>query len=90
MLETIIGFDVGGSKIAVVEADYAATIYQRMAIRDHVGKPVRETLDAMCAAASELRSQAEAAGRKVSAISVSIGGLLEIERGIILSPPNLP
>jgi predicted NBD/HSP70 family sugar kinase len=85
MSETIIGFDVGGSKIAVVEGGYDATIYQRTAIPDHVSKPVAETIDAMCAAAADLRAQAAAAGRTVSAISVSIGGPLDIERGIILS-----
>jgi glucokinase len=90
MLETIIGFDVGGSKIAVVEGGNDATIYQRAAIPDHVGKPLAETLDAMCAAAVQLRAQAETAGRTVGAVSVSIGGPLEIERGVILSPPNLP
>lgn len=90
MIETIIGFDVGGSKIAVVEGGYDVAIYQRVLLPDHVGKPVSETLEAMCAAVSEMRAQAAAAGRTVSAVSVSIGGPLEIERGIILSPPNLP
>ena len=52
MSETIIGFDVGGSKIAVVEGGYDATIYQRTTLPVHVGKPVAETFDAMCAAAA--------------------------------------
>ena len=90
MRETIIGFDVGGSKIGVIEGDYNGTIYQRRMIPDHVGKPFEQTFDAMCAAAAEVRKAAGAAGRRVAAISVSIGGPLDIERGIILSPPNLP
>ncbi len=88
--ETIIGFDVGGSKIAVVEGDYQAKIVQRTAIPDHAGRPFEETFAAMAAAAEHLRDQAERDGRSVRAISVSIGGPLDIERGIIKSPPNLP
>src|SRR5579871_39099 len=89
-IETIIGFDVGGSKIAVVEGDYQAKIYARTAIPDHVGQSFEWTFAAMATAAEELRDQAESAGRTVRAISVSIGGPLDIERGIIKSPPNLP
>ncbi|HVU13272.1 MAG TPA: ROK family protein [Phototrophicaceae bacterium] len=88
--ETIIGFDVGGSKIAVVEGDYQAKIYQRSAIPDHAGKPFEQTFAAMALAAEQLRDQAERDRRSVRAISVSIGGPLDIERGIIKSPPNLP
>src|SRR4051794_9753423 len=90
MMETIIGFDVGGSKIAVIEGDYQANIYARAAIVQEAQRPFERTFEAMCAAAETLRDQAAAAGRRVGAISVSVGGPLDIERGIIMSPPNLP
>lgn len=90
MLETILAFDVGGSKIGVIEGGYDATIYQRREIPDHVGQPFAQTLAQMQAVGGEVVAAATAAGRTVRAISVSIGGPLEIERGIILSPPNLP
>ncbi len=92
MPETIIGFDVGGSKIAVVEGDDNATLYRRIVLPPEALYPARfeRTFAAMCAAAETLRVQAQAGGRTVSAISVSIGGPLDIERGIIKSPPNLP
>lgn len=90
MLETLIGFDVGGSKIGVVEGDYQATIYQHIVIPDHIGQTFEMTFRAMCAAGDKIRAGAQAAGRMVGAISVAIGGPLDIERGIIMSPPNLP
>ncbi|MEP7291295.1 MAG: ROK family protein [Chloroflexota bacterium] len=90
MVETILGFDVGASKIAVIEGGYDAAIYQRTEIPDPVGKPFTEVRAAICAAGDDLRAKAVAAGRSVTAVSVAIGGPLDIERGIIYSPPNLP
>ncbi len=90
MTETILGFDVGGSKIAVIEGDYQAKIYARTTIPEDALHPFERSFVAMVAAAQEMRSAAATAGRSVSAISVSIGGPLDIEHGIIKSPPNLP
>lgn len=90
MNETILGFDVGGSKFGIIEGDYQATIYQRRTIPNPPGQGFAASFEAMCAAADDLLRAAQAAGRAVGAISVSIGGPLDIGQGIIYSPPNLP
>lgn len=90
MIETILGFDVGGSKIAVIEGDYQANVYARTTIAAEALHPFERAFAAMVAAAQTLIGQAAAAGRQVTALSVSIGGPLDIAQGIIKSPPNLP
>ncbi|MAS33742.1 MAG: hypothetical protein CL610_07035 [Anaerolineaceae bacterium] len=90
MLNTILGFDIGGSKIAVIEGGYDATIYQRKTIPDHRGQPFDVIFEAICTTAAKLQAEAAGAGRHVNALSVSVGGPLNIAEGVIMSPPNLP
>ena len=90
MHETIIGFDIGGSKIGVIEGDESARIWQQRTLPNDADVPFEPIFQSMCAVADEVIAAARAAGRSPTAISVSIGGPLDIDAGIILSPPNLP
>lgn len=75
----LIGIDIGGTKCAVVQADDNGTILQRVAF---------PTLS--CEESLAKIEEIVAAMAPFEAIGVSCGGPLDEERGVILSPPNLP
>ncbi|MHB1296551.1 MAG: ROK family protein [Anaerolineae bacterium] len=89
-METIIGLDIGGTKCAVVEGTRAGEILARSQYATEPAKGFPDAFQRLCAATEAMRAQAEAQGHQVAALSVSIGGPLDIARGIIYSPPNLP
>lgn len=86
-MTTLIGVDVGGTKTAVVRATIGGEILSACRFPTDARRgfrPVYEDIVKGIAA-----SVAESDTPPV-AISVSIGGPLEVRRGIIKSPPNLP
>ncbi|MHB0858568.1 MAG: ROK family protein [Anaerolineae bacterium] len=89
-METIIGLDIGGTKCAVVEGTREGEILVRTQYVTEAAKGFPDAFQRLCAATEAMRAQAEAQGHRVAALSVSIGGPLDIARGIIYSPPNLP
>ena len=86
--ETIIGLDIGGTKTAVIEGTLAGEVLARSQFATPQG--FAPTWARLCAEIAQHLTQAQQAGRPASALSVSIGGPLDIARGIIYSPPNLP
>jgi len=86
----ILGLDVGGTKTAIVLGDVAGRIYERVQFPTRSDAGFEATFQDLVHHLTRLRSQAEAQGRTPTVISVSIGGPLDIERGVIYSPPNLP
>ncbi len=90
MGETLIGLDIGGTKFAVVEGTIHGEILARQQQLTEVERGFEDTFARICAEVEGMLARARAAGRRVVALSVSIGGPLDIERGIIYSPPNLP
>ena len=74
-----IGIDIGGTKCAVVYGDEKGNIVSKERFDT---TNVNETLD-------NIFSAVERCG-KADAIGISCGGPLDSERGVILSPPNLP
>lgn len=89
-METILAFDIGGTKTAILEGGYDASVLQRREIPTRSQDPFPVAFEHMCVQADDILAEARNAGRTVSAISVSIGGPLQIEPGIILAPPHLP
>lgn len=90
MQETIVGLDIGGTKFAVVEGTAAGEILARTQHPTETEAGFERTFARLCTAVEATLTAAHAAERRASALSVSIGGPLDIERGIIYSPPNLP
>jgi glucokinase len=87
---TIVGLDIGGTKFAVVEGTRQGEVLARA---QHLTAPERgfpATMARLYEATAAMLASAAQAGREVDALSVSIGGPLDIARGIIYSPPNLP
>jgi len=87
---SLIGLDIGGSKIACVEGDRDARILQRLEIPTEAARPFESTLPALIEIIQRLSGRAAEAGREVVALSVSVGGPLQIERGLLHNPPHLP
>lgn len=82
----MIGFDIGGTKCAVCTGDVTdgelVIKDKRIIPTDHSLSPY-EVTDQMYALAREMTDD-------LSVIGISCGGPLNSEKGIILSPPNLP
>ncbi|MEZ4699482.1 MAG: ROK family protein [Rhodothermales bacterium] len=87
---TIIGLDIGGTKTAVVEGTRDAAILQRREIPTLAAMPFDERFPALRALIDATIAEASAAGRRIDALSVSIGGPLRIGPGELIDPPHLP
>jgi glucokinase len=87
---TIVGLDIGGSKIAVVEGTLDGTILRRREMPTLAPSPFDEIFVGLAAQVETLIENAREAGRQVMALSVSVGGPLRIKEGLLLSPPHLP
>jgi len=88
--QTILGLDIGGSKIACVERTADAQILQRLQIPTRAEQPFEQTLPAMLELVKRQRASARAAGREVIALSVAVGAPLSIDSGWLHDPPHLP
>jgi glucokinase len=87
---SIIGLDIGGTKTACVEGAFDATILQRIEMPTNALLPFRLTFPEITSRVQSLMVSANGAGRRIDAISVSIGGPLKIGEGILIDPPHLP
>lgn len=83
----IIGIDVGGTKTAVVLGSLAGSLKWRKQFGMQAGRSFGDTFEELCRHVEEGRRSADA---DVVALSVSIGGPLDVLQGIIMSPPHLP
>ncbi len=83
----IIGIDVGGTKTATVLGSLAGSLQWRKQFVMRAGRSFKETFEEICRHVEEGRSSADG---DVVALSVSIGGPLDVLQGIIKSPPHLP
>ncbi len=90
MRETVIGLDIGGTKFTIIEGTLQGEVLSRAQQPTETVRGFGDTFERLCVAISGALADARDGGRRVLALSVSIGGPLDIERGIIYSPPNLP
>ncbi|HEY0321791.1 MAG TPA: ROK family glucokinase [Pyrinomonadaceae bacterium] len=84
---TIAGIDIGGTKIAVALADPSGQILSLSRFPTEVDAGPHRILDK---AIEEIQRMAEETEASLLAVGVGCGGPLDRERGLILSPPNLP
>jgi len=87
---TVVGLDIGGSKIATVEGTAAAEILQRQEIATEPHRPFDQTFPELAGLVDELITESRNAGRETKALSVSVGRPLRIKEGVLLNPPHLP
>jgi glucokinase len=88
--KTIIGLDIGGTKIAIVEGTAEAQILQRTEVPTQARRPFNETFPSLAILIDQTIERATLAGRAAAALSVSIGGPLRINEGLLIDPPHLP
>lgn len=86
----ILGFDIGGTKSAVILAEAnedGIEFFDRREIK--TTGSWRDVLEELSLSGEEMLSRNNTVGKDFK-IGISCGGPLDAERGIILSPPNLP
>jgi glucokinase len=87
---SIVGLDIGGTKLACVEGSAAGGILGREEAPTLVSEPFDLRFPAVAAMVASRLDLARSAGRDVVALSVSVGGPLKITEGVLLNPPHLP
>lgn len=89
--ELIAGIDIGGTKCTAVlgfENEGNICIQGKRSFFTDSFKTWDQSLERICTLIQELL--VENAGFKLSSIGISCGGPLDLKKGYILSPPNLP
>ena len=87
---SVLGLDVGGTKTACVEGTLDGRILQRIEMPTRATEAFSKIFPEIVANLNKLISAAHLEGRTIDAISVSIGGPLKIQEGILIDPPHLP
>ena len=83
----ILGFDIGGTKCAALTGEWDGenvTVLKKVRLKTDTSIPPCEMIERLIDAADGILE------RKPDAIGISSGGPLDSERGVIMSPPNLP
>jgi glucokinase len=89
-VRSIIGLDIGGTKLACVEGSARGGILARQEMPTSASEPFERRFPAIVSMVNSQLRGARAAGREVVALSVSVGGPLNIADGVLLNPPHLP
>lgn len=84
---SIIGLDIGGTKTAAICGSTGGEILWRKELSTGAARGFDQVYEEITALAEEAISTATG---DVLALSVSIGGPLDVEKGLIKGPPNLP
>lgn len=86
----ILGFDIGGTKTALVLGTLNADVVTRVEIPTPAKSDFETAMQVICAAIDEFLQQLRILGFQApQAISISVGGPLNIDLGILHSPPHL-
>jgi glucokinase len=83
----IAGIDIGGTKIALAIAAAGGEVIERTSFPMDACRTPHETLNQTLEA---LESLAEEHHGRLSAAGIGCAGPLDFERGIVISPPNMP
>jgi len=85
-----VGVDVGGTSIKVGLVDDRGRTVGRSSIATHEERGLDDAIVRMHRAISDLVSSHEFAEQDVAAIGLATPGSMDIKRGMILQPPNMP
>jgi len=83
----IIGLDIGGTKTAVVAGDTRGNVLRREQFASEPGKGFDDMFSRIAGSVGRVAGEMQSEPR---AVSVSVGGPLDVLHGIVLAPPNLP
>jgi len=92
-MKYLVGLDVGGTKCAVTigkaREGEAPEIITKVKFPTEKGKPFK-VMERFVSELDAILSDKKIAYSDISGIGISCGGPLDSERGVIMSPPNLP
>lgn len=87
----ILGLNISGMKTVAVYGDLNGLIYERLHMEAPSGASFLEGFDAICAQADKLLKICRAQGlSSPEVISLAVSGPVDLTRGILMSPPDLP
>lgn len=86
----LLGLDIGGTKTGIILGDAKAQVYRRIEVPTPAQEPFGPAVDKIAAAADAMMVECKSDGVGIpQAISVSVGGPLDIDRGVLYAPPHL-
>jgi glucokinase len=86
----LLGLDIGGTKTGLILGDSAGAILRRVELPTPAGAPFGEAAVQIVAGAQALLQACRRDGLPdPRAVSVSVGGPLDIDRGVLFAPPHL-
>ncbi len=83
-----LGFDIGGTKCSIVLGDEDYHIHEKITFPTRTARGYKAILGEFTGKSRKLLQKYES--NRLAGIGISCGGPLDSERGLILSPPNLP
>jgi len=87
---TILGVDIGGTKVAVGLVDGQGNILLRQRAPMNSSQDAAAGLESVVSAVHALLADPAAQGRMPSAVGVSAAGPVDARAGVIVNPPNIP
>jgi glucokinase len=86
----ILGLDIGGTKTAMILGTFQAEVVRREEFKTPAALPFDAAMKIVDAAVGEFLEKCQAAGFETPrGISIAVGGPLDIEKGILYTPPHL-
>lgn len=87
----ILGLNISGAKTIAVYGDMNGLVYERMQMETPADQPFLEGFDAICGLADKLLKVCRAQGlNSPEVISLAVSGPVDLLKGEMLSPPDLP
>ena len=87
----ILGLNISGIKTVAVYGDMNGLVYERMQMATPNDLPFLEGFDAVCSLADKLLNVCRAQGLpSPEVISLAVSGPVDLLKGVMLSPPDLP
>ena len=87
----ILGINISGIKTVAVYGDMNGLVYERMQVETPIHLPFLEGFDAVCSLADKLLNICRAQGlASPEVISLAVSGPVDLLKGVMLSPPDLP
>ncbi len=86
----LIGIDIGGTKTSVVLGTTAPSIVEKIRFPTHPSRGPEYAMQKIKRSVFELKEKAGKHNVEIISIGISCGGPLDADKGIIMSPPNLP
>jgi glucokinase len=87
MTDAIAGIDIGGTKIGIMLGTADEKVLLERVIPTQIKLGPYKILECVIETIEEMKSQSST---RLVAVGIGCGGPLDLERGLVMSPPNLP